>query len=54
MLLPEIRRIPRVGIFVVFFLFGGGAYTWIQWRLERAFFKTDPSGLTRPLIVWPD
>lgn len=54
MILRGLRRLPRGAVFFLFLLFGGGAYTWIQWRLERVFVKTDPSGLLRPLIVWPD
>jgi hypothetical protein len=41
-------------VFLAFFLFDGGPSTWIQWRLERAFAKADPPGLTLPLIVCPD
>ena len=54
MILTWVRRLPRPAVFLIFFLFGSGPYTWIQWRLDRIFVKTDPSGLTRPLIVWPD
>ena len=54
MVLTWVRRLPRPVVFVVFFLFGSGPYTWIQWRLERIFVRADPSGLTRPLIAWPD
>ena len=54
MALTWARRLPRPVVFVVFFLFAGGPYNWVQWRLERIFVRTDPSGFTRPLIVWPD
>ena len=50
----EIRRLPRAAIAVLFLLFGTGSYTWVQWRLERIFARADPSGLTSPLIPFPD
>ena len=54
MVLTWVRRLPRLVVFVVFFLFGVNSHTWVQWRLERIFVNTDPSGFARPLIVWPD
>ncbi len=54
MVLTWVRRLPRPVVFLIFFLFGTGPYTWVQWRLERIFVKADPSSLTRPVIAWPD
>ncbi len=54
MVLIWVRRLPRPVVFLIFFLFGTGPYTWVQWRLERIFVKADPSSLTRPVIAWPD
>ncbi len=35
-------------------LCGGDRYIWVQWRLERVFARSDASGLTSPLIPFPD
>ena len=48
------QRLAELGLIGLVLLAGGHGYIWIHWRLERIFASKDPSGLTTPLIPFPD